>query len=52
MSVPSAFAVFRVVEHLLRQGADPTLRDHAGYTATHYAALNGHRLTLEMVFAI
>ena len=44
--------VFRVVEHLLRHGADPALRDHAGYTATHYAALNGHRLTLEMVFTI
>jgi len=52
MSVCCFVIVFRVVEHLLRHGADPALRDHAGYTATHYAALNGHRLTLEMVFTI
>jgi len=41
--------VSRVVEHLLRHQADPSLRDHGGYTATHYAALSGHRLPLEMV---
>jgi len=47
-----AGAVCRVVEHLLRHSADPTVRDHGGYTATHYAALSGHRLPLEMVRTI
>jgi len=44
-------AVCRVVEHLLRHGAEPMRRDHGGYTATHYAALNGHRMSLELVCA-
>jgi len=44
--------MFRVVEHLLRHGADAALRDHGGYTATHYAALSGHRLPLDMVLTI
>ena len=41
--------VGRVVEHLLRCNASPSLRDHSGYTAAHYAALNGHRIALELV---
>ena len=40
---------YRVVEHLLRNDANPSMRDHSGFGAVHYAALNGHNLALEMV---
>lgn len=39
----------RITEHLLRNDANPTSRDTCGYTPVHYAALNGHKLALEMV---
>ena len=39
----------RVVEHLLRNDANPSMRDQSGFGAVHYAALNGHNLALEMV---
>ena len=42
-------SVYRVVDHLLRHDANPSLRDHNGFNAVHYAALNGHKLALEMV---
>ena len=38
-----------MVEHLLGTEANPCQLDHQGYGALHYAALNGHKLTLEMV---
>jgi len=46
------YAVLSSCSELLSICCATALRDHAGYTATHYAALNGHRLTLEMVFTI
>ncbi len=46
-STPLSFAAGRgrldMVELLLADGADPTLRDHRDYTAAHYAELNEHK---------
>jgi serine/threonine-protein phosphatase 6 regulatory ankyrin repeat subunit A len=42
----------KVVEHLLRHGADAGVRDHGGYNAAHYAAINGLRITLEMLLEV
>lgn len=39
----------RVVELLLKNDARPGIRDNEGYNTLHYAALKGHKLTLEMV---
>lgn len=39
----------RMVEHLLRNGAEPSLLDRHGYTVAHYAAFSGNRHALEMV---
>jgi ankyrin repeat protein len=39
----------RMVEHLLRNGADPTLLDRHGYTVAHYAAFSGNKHALDMV---
>lgn len=49
-SEPFVISSFRrVVEYLLRNDANPAIRDQQGYNAVHYAALNGHKLALEMV---
>ena len=32
-----------MVEHLLRNDANPGIRDNQGYNAVHYAALIGHK---------
>jgi len=40
---------YRVLEALIDHDANPCVRDHNGYCAVHYAALNGHRLAIEMV---
>ncbi len=49
----NSFALFlflvRVVEILLKKDSNVCLRDHQGYNAAHYAAVNGHKLALEMV---
>ena len=37
------------MEHLLRNDADVSIRDQQGFNAVHYAALSGHKLTLEML---
>ena len=39
----------RVVEHLLRKDSSASVRDMAGYSPVHYAALHGHKLALEML---
>ena len=39
----------RVVELLLKNDGRPSIRDHDGFNTLHYAAMKGHRLTLEMV---
>ena len=41
--------ITRVVELLLHHDARPGIRDDEGYDAVHYAALKGHKLSLEMV---
>ena len=44
--------LFRCVENLLRNGANASKRDKQGYSPVHYAAVRGHKLTLEMVRVI
>lgn len=39
----------RCLEYLLRNDANPGLRDKDGYSAVHYASAYGHRVCLEMV---
>ena len=46
----NVFVYFRVVEHLLRNDAKPGMRDNNGYNSVHYAALRGHKFSLEMVW--
>ena len=40
---------FRVVEILLKRDCNICVRDNQGFNAAHYAAINGHKLALEMV---
>ena len=44
-----SFVFFRCVEYLLRNDADPAVRDKQGYTAVHYASAYGRTLCLELV---
>jgi ankyrin repeat protein len=44
--------ISRVVEYLLRHDADVSIRDQQGYNAVHYAALNGQKLTIEMLLDV
>ena len=37
---------------MLRHDANPVTRDMNGYSPIHYAALNGHKLVLEMVSVV
>lgn len=37
------------MEHLLRNNADPGVRDKQGYSAVHYASAYGCTLCLELV---
>lgn len=39
----------RCLEYLLRNDANPGIRDKQGYNAVHYSAAYGHRLCLELV---
>uniref|UniRef100_A0A8C6KED5 Ankyrin repeat domain 28 n=1 Tax=Nothobranchius furzeri TaxID=105023 RepID=A0A8C6KED5_NOTFU len=41
--------VFRCLEYLLRNDANPGIRDNQGYNTVHYASAYGHRLCLELV---
>lgn len=41
--------VCRCLEYLLRNDANPGIRDNQGYNAVHYASAYGHRLCLELV---
>lgn len=41
--------MIRCVEYLLRNDANPALRDKDGYSAVHYASAYGHRVFLELV---
>lgn len=43
------FILFSTVELLLKYGANPHKVDKQGFLSLHYAALNGHKLTIEMV---
>lgn len=42
----------RLVEHLMRMGADPTLRDQEGRTAVHLAAHAGDETMLKMLLGM
>ena len=37
------------LEHLLDNGADPSVRNVKGYSAVHYAAAHGNKRNLELV---
>lgn len=39
----------KCLEYLLRNDANPGIRDKHGYNAVHYAAAYGHRLCLELI---
>jgi serine/threonine-protein phosphatase 6 regulatory ankyrin repeat subunit A len=41
----------RCLEYLLRNDADPAVRDHHGFSPVHYASAYGHTLCLELVRA-
>lgn len=43
------FCPVRCVEYLLRNNADPSVRDKQGYSAVHYASAYGRTLCLELV---
>ncbi len=43
------FDTFSCVEHLLDNGADPSLCNTKGYSAVHYAAAHGNKQNLELV---
>lgn len=43
------FIFHRCLEYLLRNDANPGIRDKQGYNAVHYSAAYGHRLCLELV---
>lgn len=45
----TAFCCGRCLEYLLRNDANPGIRDNQGYNAVHYASAYGHRLCLELV---
>lgn len=45
----SCFVVARCMEYLLRNDADPGVRDKQGYSAVHYASAYGRTLCLELV---
>lgn len=44
-----SFVFVRCVEYLLRNDADPGVRDRQGYSAVHYASAYGRTLCLELV---
>lgn len=44
--------VFRCLDFLLDNGANPTLKNSKGYSAVHYAAACGNKQHLELVSGI
>ena len=44
--------VFRCLDYLLDNGANPTLKNSKGYSAVHYAAAYGNKQHLELVSGI
>lgn len=44
--------VFRCLDYLLDNGADPTLKNCRGYSAVHYAAAYGNKQHLELVSCV
>lgn len=44
-----AVIIYRCLEYLLRNDANPGIRDKQGYNAVHYSAAYGHRLCLQLV---
>lgn len=46
--IPSLFAA-SCLEHLLDNGADPSMVNSKGYSAVHYAAYHGNKQNLELV---
>lgn len=49
--IPRLCLFVRCVEYLLRNNADPGVRDKQGYNAVHYASAYGCTLCLELVCA-
>lgn len=47
-----ALCVFRCLDYLLDNGANPTLKNSKGYSAVHYAAAYGNKQHLELVSGI
>lgn len=47
--VSGCFVFDRCVEYLLRNDADPGVRDKQGNTAVHYSSAYGRTLCLELV---
>ena len=43
------FVSYRTVEILLKYGADASKMEKQGFLPIHYASVNGHKLTIEMV---
>ncbi len=44
--------VFRCLDYLLDNGANPTLKNSKGYSAVHYAAAYGNKQHLELVSGV
>lgn len=44
--------VFRCLDFLLDNGANPTVKNSKGYSAVHYAAAYGNKQHLELVSAV
>lgn len=42
-------SIYRCLEFLLQNDANPSIRDKEGYNSIHYAAAYGHRQCLELV---
>jgi len=45
----NVITIYRCLEYLLRNDANPGIRDKQGYNAVHYSAAYGHRLCLQLI---